>query len=95
VQPQEDVLQILEKLPTLITQAVQAGELNRKTAVDVESEIKKATIEAEEDKPQKKNLLTHINDATQLIQGVTTTGQAVTTLIKFLTDAAQVVQRVF
>jgi hypothetical protein len=91
VQNKVDVIGELEKLQTEVSKAAEEGALDEELAVDVESKLKKAVIQAKKSEPDKKTVLNHLNQAKALIEGVA----AATGLVTALVQAAEVVQKFF
>jgi hypothetical protein len=90
-QNQADVVKVLEKLLKGINQAAEEGQLEEDTAVDVESNLKKAITRAKKPKPDKTGIIGYLNSAKGLIEGVT----SVSGLVTAVTKAVEAVQKFF
>lgn len=91
VQDRVDLTIELKKIQDELAKAVQQGIVDEEIAVDVDSKIKKAVIQAEKSEPNKKSILEHLHGAQELISGVA----AAAGLAKGLAEAAEVVRRLF
>jgi hypothetical protein len=91
VQNKDDLAQELKKLLGEVTKATQAGAIKDEVAVDVESNLRKAVIQAEKPEPDKKSILNYLNDAKGLVAGLT----SATGLVGGLVQAIQLVGRMF
>ena len=72
----------LRKLLSELNKATQAGVVQKEIALDVESHIKEAVIQAEKPVPNKKSILDHINGAKTLLESITSATGLVTALIQ-------------
>ena len=91
VQNKVDVIVELEKLQGELARATEAGVVDEEVAVDVESRLKKAIVQAKKPEPDKKSILDHLNEAKALIEGVAAAGG----MVAALAQAAEVVQKFF
>jgi len=91
VQNKVDVVPELQKLKDEIRSAVQASVLDEEVAIDVEAKIRKAIIQVQKPKPDKKTTLDYLNEAKALIEGIT----AAAWLVTGLTQAAEMIKRLF
>jgi hypothetical protein len=81
-QSKEDVLQQLEQLPRLISQAVEKGGLNEEKALDVKYNIEKAVVTAKKPESNKAGVIDYINSAKGLLEGLTSVNGLVTAFTK-------------
>jgi hypothetical protein len=86
-----DAVVILENLQQLVAQAKKQGILDEETSTDAEYQITKALQQTKKSNPEKNSILTYLDTAKQLLEGVTAAGGLVTALI----DAAEVIRRIF
>jgi hypothetical protein len=91
VQNKMEAIGQLEKLQSELTRAADAGALDEDLAVDVESQIKKAILQAKKPEPDKKTIMDRLKDAKTLIEGVTSLGG----MVQGLAKAAEMVQQFF
>lgn len=80
VQNKTDLVAELKKLEEEIKKAVQSNVLNEEVAIDVESNLKKATIQAQKVNPDKKVLLDYVEQAKKLIENISSMGSVLTAL---------------
>jgi hypothetical protein len=86
-----DVVKELEKLPTLVTQAADKGDLDEDVAVDVKSNLKKAITRAKKPEPDKTGIIAYLNSAKGLIESMT----SVSGLVTAVTKAVEAVRKFF
>jgi hypothetical protein len=91
VQNRIDLVGELEKLQTELTAAKQAGIFSEEIATDATYQLTKAVQQARQPAPDKKTLLTHLNSAKTLIEGVTATSGLVTAFVQ----AVELAQKLF
>jgi hypothetical protein len=72
VQDRADLVQELEKLKAELARAQQAGAVDEDRATDAEYQLTKAVQQARKPDPDKKSLLTYLNNAKSLVDDVTT-----------------------
>lgn len=77
-----DVQKELEKLLGLVNRAADEGSLDEDTAVDVESNLKKAISRAKKTKPDKKGMIAYLDGAKGLLESAASAGGLVTTFTK-------------
>lgn len=82
VQSKAELVAELRKLLSEVSKATQAGMIKEEVSVDVESHIKKAVIEVEKPEPKKKSVISHIEGAKSLLDGITSATGLVTALIQ-------------
>ena len=87
VQNAVDIAQELEKLQQEVAAAAESGALDAETAIDAESNLKKAALQAKKENPDKKTLLGYLEQTRKILQEVV----SVTGLVKGLSDAIKVV----
>lgn len=86
----EDIVQELKKLLDEVTKAAQDHVINDDVAVDVEANIRKATIQADKPQPDKERILDYLNKAKGLIEGIT----SATGLVAGIVQAVEAVRRI-
>jgi hypothetical protein len=91
VQNKANVATQLQKLEEEVTRAAQTGSLSSEVAIDVESNLKKATIQAQKENPDKKALLDYIGQAKKLLENIS----SMTGIVTALTEAAKVIRALF
>jgi hypothetical protein len=91
VQNKAELVAELRKLLSEVNKVTQAGIIKEEIAVDVESHIKKAVIEAGKLEPKKKSILDHLEGAKKLLDGIT----SATGLVTALMQAAKIVGGLF
>jgi hypothetical protein len=91
VRSKASVLTELQKLEGEVKRAVQAGALDEEVAVDVKSNLEKATLQAQKVNPDKKVLLDYIEQAKKLLEGIS----SMTGLVAALTEAAKAIGAFF
>ena len=87
----QDFAAQLEKLRNQVVKSVEQGTLDKDTAIDVESHLKKASTQANKPSPDKKTILQNIEEAKALIGGITTASS----MVGALAQAAQAIQKLF
>ena len=70
VQNRIDVVAELKKLQAEVASASDAGALEAELSTDVEAKIKKAVIQAQKSEPDKKTILSYLEEAKSLMAGV-------------------------
>jgi hypothetical protein len=88
-QSKDEVVQELRKLLEEVSKAAQAGAIKPDTAIDVEAQLKKAVVQAEQPAPDKKSILDYLNAAKGLVEGITSATGFVTVLMQ----AAEAIRR--
>lgn len=81
----------LNKFKDEIKKAIEAKAIEEDIALDVEYKIAKATQQVQKAEPDKKNILDYLQEAKAIIENVT----AASGMVIALTQAIQVVQRLF
>ncbi len=76
VRTQSDVIGEIRKLQLELVAATEQKALTGETAIDAESAVKKAVLEAEQPKPSKTTLIEHLNSAKKLVAGVSGLAEA-------------------
>ena len=71
--------------------AVKAGAIDEEVAIDVESKIKKASIQVEKPEPDKKVVLDYLSEAKALIEGIA----SMAGLVQGLAHTVEVIRRLF
>ncbi|MGE5374439.1 MAG: hypothetical protein ACM3XO_05225 [Bacteroidota bacterium] len=89
-QSRDEIVQDLKHLLEEVNRASQAGALRKDVAIDVEANLRKAVLQAEEPQPDKKSILDYLNAARGLVEGVASAAGLVTGLVQ----AAQAVGRI-
>jgi len=84
-----DVVIELKKLLDEVNKAISSGAIDPESGVDVESKVKKAIIQVEKPKPDRKNILENIEDAKKIIEGMA----SATGLVVGFIEAAEMVRR--
>jgi hypothetical protein len=95
VQNKMDVVGELEKLQTEIAKAAEANALDEETAIDAESSVKKAVVQAKKPDADEKKIVNYLTEAKGLIVGVTAGAAAAAGLVTALTQAIELVQKFF
>jgi|CXWL01.1.fsa_nt_gi Tfp pilus assembly protein PilP len=72
----------LQKFLTELKSTTQAGSIEKKVAVDVESHINKVISEAEKSKPKEKAIREHLEGAKSLLEGIMSASNLVAALIQ-------------
>ncbi len=70
LQSKADVVGELKKLQSELAIAMKQKALGEEAAIDAESALKKAVLQAGQPKPNKTTLLEHLNNAKKLVSGV-------------------------
>jgi len=86
-----DVAATLQKLQAEVEKAVKAGAIDEEVAIDVESKIKKASIQVEKPEPDKKVVLDYLSEAKALIEGIA----SMAGLVQGLAHTVEVIRRLF
>ncbi|GHO63922.1 hypothetical protein KSC_028140 [Ktedonobacter sp. SOSP1-52] len=86
-----DLIAELEKLKEAVQQAKQDGSIDKKKATDVDYQLTKAALEAEETQPNKKTILDHLQTAKSLLEGITAVGGVVNGIV----GAIEAVRHIF
>ncbi|MBE0681102.1 MAG: hypothetical protein IH589_04250 [Anaerolineales bacterium] len=86
-----DVALELKKLLQEVTKATLAGVIDAENGVEVESNIKKAVIQAEKPQPNKQIILDYINGAKAIIESLTSAAG----LVGGFMQAIEMIRRVF
>ncbi|MBD2181928.1 hypothetical protein [Aerosakkonema funiforme] len=90
-QSQVDVISEMQKIQDEVRKAVQSGALDEEIAIDVESNLKKATIQAQKPEPDKKTIQEYLDRAKKLLAGIASAAGLVTAL----SEAAKAVGMLF
>jgi hypothetical protein len=91
VQNRFEVVDELKKLQAEIISAGEAGALQAETSVDLEALLKKAIIQAQKPEPEKKSILSYLDNAKLLIEGAVDTAG----LLTGISDAIEAVKGYF
>lgn len=91
VQNRLELVTELEKLQGEITKAIEASVFDESLATDADYRIKKAVQEAKKDGPNQKAIIKHLEEAKNVINGVSAAGDLVMALVK----AVELVQKFF
>jgi hypothetical protein len=86
-----DAVNELQKIQKELEKASQSGAINEEIAIDIESNIKKATVQAKKRNPEKAVIVGYIDKARKLLESV----PSMTGLVKALTEAIQVIGALF
>jgi hypothetical protein len=95
VRNRADAVRELEKLKTEVTKAAEAQVIDAEVATDVEYRLTKAVQQAQKPDPDKPTLLTHLNEAKELVETAAGNVTAVSGLVTALAQAAATVQALF
>lgn len=85
----------LNKLLNEVAQAAQAGVLDEESATDTEYQVKKAMQQAQKSEPDKLTIINHLNQAKEVTIGVAASVAAATGLVTAISQAIQMVQKLF
>ena len=91
VQNKLGIVPELQKLQSEVKKATESGAFDDEIAIDVESKIRKAIVQAQKPKPDKKTTLDYLGEAKALIEGIASAAGLVTAL----TQAVEMVRRLF
>ena len=69
-QTQEDFFQELKQLQAELEKAIEAKALTGENAIDAQTHVKKAILQAEAETPDKKTLIEHLTSAKELVTSV-------------------------
>jgi hypothetical protein len=67
---QDEFFQLLKQVQTELEKATAAKAVTRESAIDAETHIKKALLQAGEPTPNKKTLMSHLTSAKELVANV-------------------------
>ena len=90
VQDKAELVIELQKLLTEVNKATQAGAITGEVAIDIESNVKKAMLQAEKSKPDKQIIIDNINGAKTIIEGVA----SAVGLVNGFVEAVEMIRRV-
>ncbi|MCL1470189.1 hypothetical protein [Argonema antarcticum] len=91
VQSKVDVISEIQKIQEEVRKAVQSGALDEEIAIDVESNLKKATVQSQKPNPDKKTIQDYLEQAKKLLAGIASAAGLVTGL----SEAAKAVGMLF
>ncbi len=91
VQNRLEAINELRKLQDEVVKASESGELDAEIAADVESKLKKATIQAQKPEPDQATLLSYLSDAKNLLASIA----SMVGLVKGISGAIETVRKLF
>lgn len=80
VHSRKDVITQVQKLPEVVNKLFEAGIIDDEIAIEVEYRIKKAVQETRKDTPDKKTVVDYLDQAKELVTGITSAAGLLTAL---------------